>query len=175
MDLRPADKEVLESWTRASTMPAGLVQRARIVLLAGDGLGTGEIMAGRCQPLWDRFFRDSLSRRLLLRLVDPGDARERKRCRRLADEALRVGGVGTIEHGRPLRLDGSGSAVVDVGGRVIGDAGMAMLVVVPTEEPRAEAVGVFEAAEAVRELGPVLEGLELALAKGLSFEQCGRL
>jgi transposase len=44
VELPPADRTVLESWTRASSMPAGLAQRARIVLLAADGLGTGEIV-----------------------------------------------------------------------------------------------------------------------------------
>ena len=41
VEVSPTDREVLLSWTRASSMRAGLVQRARIVLLAGDGLGTG--------------------------------------------------------------------------------------------------------------------------------------
>ncbi len=44
VEVRPADREVFESWTRASSMPAGLVRRARIVLLAADGVGTGEIV-----------------------------------------------------------------------------------------------------------------------------------
>jgi transposase len=44
VEVPPADREVLLSWTRASSMRAGLVQRARIVLLAGDGFGTGEIV-----------------------------------------------------------------------------------------------------------------------------------
>ena len=32
--LREGDLEVLESWLRATTVPAGLARRARIVLLA---------------------------------------------------------------------------------------------------------------------------------------------
>jgi hypothetical protein len=36
--------EVLESWTRSTAIRAGLAQRARIVLLAGDGVGTNEIV-----------------------------------------------------------------------------------------------------------------------------------
>ena len=39
----PRDRVVLESWLRAPSMPAGLAQRARIVLLAADGVGTNEI------------------------------------------------------------------------------------------------------------------------------------
>ena len=44
VDVVPSDKAELESWLRAPTMPAGLVQRARIVLLAAEGHGTGEIV-----------------------------------------------------------------------------------------------------------------------------------
>jgi transposase len=38
------DREVLTSWTRSPSVRAGLAQRARIVLLAADGIGTGEIV-----------------------------------------------------------------------------------------------------------------------------------
>src|SRR3954451_15074291 len=44
VDLSPRDREVLESWTRSTAIRAGLAQRARIVLLAGDGVGTNEIV-----------------------------------------------------------------------------------------------------------------------------------
>ncbi|HEX3426792.1 MAG TPA: IS630 family transposase [Acidimicrobiales bacterium] len=44
VEVPAADREVLLAWTRASSMRAGLAQRARIVLLAGDGLGSGEIV-----------------------------------------------------------------------------------------------------------------------------------
>jgi transposase len=44
VEVPPADREELMGWTRASSMRAGLAQRARIVLLAADGLGTGEIV-----------------------------------------------------------------------------------------------------------------------------------
>ncbi len=40
----PEDRAVLESWLRAGTMQAALVQRARIVLLTADGHRTGEVM-----------------------------------------------------------------------------------------------------------------------------------
>src|SRR4029453_19522080 len=53
------------------------------------------------------------------------------------------------------------------GGVVEPDPGVAVLVVVPAEEPGAEGVGVLQAAEPVGELGPVLEGLELAFAVGI--------
>ena len=35
---------MLTSWTRSSSIRAGLAQRARVVLLAADGLGTNEIV-----------------------------------------------------------------------------------------------------------------------------------
>jgi hypothetical protein len=38
------DREVLESWLRAPSMPAGLVRRARIVLLAADGVPVTDIV-----------------------------------------------------------------------------------------------------------------------------------
>jgi transposase len=44
VELSPRDREVLESWTRSTAIRAGLAQRARIVLLAGDGVGTNEIV-----------------------------------------------------------------------------------------------------------------------------------
>jgi transposase len=44
VEVPPRDREVLASWTRSPSMPAGLVQRARIVLLAADGVGTNEIV-----------------------------------------------------------------------------------------------------------------------------------
>jgi transposase len=39
------DREQSVVWTRASTIPAGLAQRARIVLLAADGLSHTESAA----------------------------------------------------------------------------------------------------------------------------------
>jgi len=41
--LRAGDSDVLRSWVRASTVSAGLAQRARIVLLAADGMMNTEI------------------------------------------------------------------------------------------------------------------------------------
>jgi DNA invertase Pin-like site-specific DNA recombinase len=43
LGLREADREKLMAWSRASTVPAGLAQRARIVLLAADGVSHAEI------------------------------------------------------------------------------------------------------------------------------------
>ena len=44
VEVPPRDREVLASWVRATSIRAGLAQRARIVLLAGEGLGTNEIV-----------------------------------------------------------------------------------------------------------------------------------
>ena len=44
VDVPPRDLELLRSWTRSPSVRAGLAQRARIVLLAGEGLGTNEIV-----------------------------------------------------------------------------------------------------------------------------------
>ncbi|MCW2811990.1 MAG: family transposase [Friedmanniella sp.] len=38
LGLRSGDRELLESWTRSSSIRARLAQRARIVLLAADGV-----------------------------------------------------------------------------------------------------------------------------------------
>jgi hypothetical protein len=43
LGLRPDDRELLESWTRSSTIRAGLAQRARIVLLAAAGISNTQI------------------------------------------------------------------------------------------------------------------------------------
>ncbi len=45
VDVPPGDREVLESWLRAPSMSAGLARRARIVLLAADGVAVKDIVA----------------------------------------------------------------------------------------------------------------------------------
>jgi len=59
--LSPAEREELLSWTRAQSLKAGLAQRARIVLLADEGVGTNEIVTrvGVSKPTviaWKRRF-----------------------------------------------------------------------------------------------------------------------
>jgi transposase len=44
MDLPAEDRAQLRRWMRSPSMAAGLAQRARIVLLAGEGVGTNEIV-----------------------------------------------------------------------------------------------------------------------------------
>jgi transposase len=43
LGLRDGDRERLTGWTRSSSLRAGLAQRARIVLLAADGVSNTEI------------------------------------------------------------------------------------------------------------------------------------
>ena len=43
VEVPPDDREVLQGWLRSPSIRAGLAQRARIVLLAADGIQTGEI------------------------------------------------------------------------------------------------------------------------------------
>jgi Winged helix-turn helix len=59
VEVPPRDREVLASWVRSPSIWAGLVQRARIVVLAADGLGTNEIArrTGASKPkviLWKK-------------------------------------------------------------------------------------------------------------------------
>jgi transposase len=44
VEVSPRDREALASWTRSPSIRAGLALRARIVLLAAEGLGTSEIV-----------------------------------------------------------------------------------------------------------------------------------
>jgi hypothetical protein len=89
------------------------------------------------------------------------------------DEAFGVGGVGRIENLCAVSADRVGAAVVDISGCVERDAGVAVLVLVPTEEVTARTVGVFEAAEPGREVGPVRQGADLALAVGFVVRAAG--
>src|ERR1700712_179837 len=63
VDVPPRDREVLESWLRSPSIRAGAAQRARIVLLAADGIGTNEIArrVGCSKPTvinWKRRYSD---------------------------------------------------------------------------------------------------------------------
>jgi transposase len=44
VEVAPRDRAELEGWLRSPSLRAGLAQRARIVLLAADGVGTNEIV-----------------------------------------------------------------------------------------------------------------------------------
>jgi transposase len=61
VELSARDRDELVSWTRSPSMKAGLAQRARVVLLAADGVGTTEIVrrVGLSKPAvigWKRRF-----------------------------------------------------------------------------------------------------------------------
>ena len=43
LKLRPGDRSVLESWVRSGTVEARVAKRARIVLLAADGVSNRDI------------------------------------------------------------------------------------------------------------------------------------
>src|SRR6476469_3723628 len=61
VELSARDRNELLSWTRSPSLRAGLAQRARVVLLAADGVGTSEIVrrVGLSKPAvigWKRRF-----------------------------------------------------------------------------------------------------------------------
>jgi len=63
LEVSASDREVLVSWTRSPSMRAGLARRARVVLLAAEGVGTGEIVrrVGMSKPAvidWKRRYAD---------------------------------------------------------------------------------------------------------------------
>ena len=55
-----------------------------------------------------------------------------------------MGGVDGVQHPGPVGSDQLGPAVVDIGGGVEADPGVAVFVVVPAEEPGTEGVGVLK-------------------------------
>jgi hypothetical protein len=89
--------------------------------------------------------------------VDPGGCRELGWFGVPADEPFGVAGVGGGQDVSADRVDGRGVSMVDVVRGVPGDAGMSVFGVVPTEEALAEGSGVFDAAEGVGEVRPVLQ------------------
>ena len=97
--LREGDLEVLESWLRATTVPAGLARRARIVLLAAQGMANSRIAqaVGVSVPTvvaWRRRYQAGGVRRLedALRSGRPGQVpRERVVAATLAPPPKRYG------------------------------------------------------------------------------------
>src|SRR4051794_20622035 len=78
--LRSGDRAVLEGWTRSSTVRAGAAKRARIVLLAADGVGNRRIaeLVG-ASPTTVISWRERYQHRGLAGLTDrdrPGRPRE---------------------------------------------------------------------------------------------------
>src|SRR3546814_25750 len=88
-------------------------------------------------------------------------------------ESFGTCGVGGIEDDLAGGSDLVGAAVVNVGGGVEPDAGVAVVVVVVLEERVAERPGVVEAGEALRERRRVLQRLELGFAEGVVVAHVG--
>ena len=85
-------------------------------------------------------------------------------------------GVGGVEDDGALLADELGSPVVDVGGGVEPDAGVAVLVVVPAEEAAAEGAGVVRSSRTGRGTsGRYLRVRNWLSLNGLSLLTCGRL
>ena len=84
LEVRGKDKSKLRSWVRASGIRAGLAQRARIVLLAGQGMSNTEIATrvGVSRPTVIHW-RDRYAEGGLAALAD----RQRSGRRRRVDEA----------------------------------------------------------------------------------------
>ena len=74
-----------------------------------------------------------------------------------------MGLEGLLEDSGALLEPLLGSAVVDVSRGQQGEATVPVLVVVPGEEGAAQGAGVFDRAEAVGKLRPILQRLELRL------------
>ena len=84
------------------------------------------------------------------------------------------GGVGRVQGELALSADLAGGAVVDAGGGVQPDAGVAVLVVVVGEELLGERAGVGQGPEALGKTGAYFSVLNAASENGLSLETCGR-
>lgn len=91
------------------------------------------------------------------------------------DKAFGIGNVGGEEHLIALLAGGLGQAVVDRSQGHQAQAGVIVLVVVPAEEGPGPGTGVLRGAEAVGEVGPVLEGLEVGLGVGVVVSGIGLL
>lgn len=78
-------------------------------------------------------------------------------------EAVRVFRTRRSECRRAFLGDAGGVAVVDIRGRVVADAGVLMVMVVPVHETADEGPGVVDRGEAIGELRPVFHGLEQGL------------
>jgi hypothetical protein len=90
------------------------------VVLFLDRVGWGRKMSRGVRQVW-------------LGRVDPGDVGDLG-CDGWSSEAVGFEGVGVVEDGLAVGSDGVVVAVVDAGGGVVADAGVAVVVVVVVEE-----------------------------------------
>ncbi len=79
-----------------------------------------------------------------------------------ANEPLRMGGEGSIEHAGTGRMEPLGGTVVDGGRGHQPDSGVAVLVVVPADERSAVSADVLDRVKLGGELGPVVQGFEIS-------------
>ena len=106
-------------------------------------------------------------------MVDPRDYRENRWRGDLADESFGVLRIGVEKDDSALFSDRFGPAVVHVGWGMKSNARMTMIVVIPSEKSGTVGVGVFEAAEAIGEVGSVLEGPELRFTERVVITDMG--
>jgi hypothetical protein len=96
------------------------------------------------------------------RWIDPGGGGE---CRRLGCDALEADGIGgerSIERDGALLGQRRSGAIVDGGRSHQTDSAVAVFMVVPVEEVPAVSASVLDRAEAIGEVGSVLQGFEPA-------------
>jgi len=106
--------------------------------------------------------------------VDPDRLGGALRCWGAALEAVGVGREGGGVQGSGAGLqDGRGAAIVDIFRGDEGDAAVAMLGVVPGEEPSTVCSGVLDRAEAFGEVRAILQGLELGLGERVVVADVG--
>ena len=84
-----------------------------------------------------------------------------------------MSGPGLAEHGLPSGDDLFGVTEVDLFGGQHGDAAMAVLGIIPTEERATEGLGLALIPEPPRKRGMVLQGLELSLGKRIVIRDLG--
>src|SRR3954453_18523607 len=97
--------------------------------------------------------------------IDPRGFGDRRRFGRFADEPFRVCGVGGVEYAGALVTDCLGEAVVDVGGGMQAQPGVAGFIVIPTEKILTVQSSFLDRAEPAGEVGPVFQRLKLGLAE----------
>ena len=74
-----------------------------------------------------------------------------------------MGGERGVERDGALRGQRRGGAIVDGGRRHQADSAVAVLMIVPVEEPPAVGASVLDRAEAIGEVGSVFQGFKLRL------------
>ena len=105
--------------------------------------------------------------------IDPDGGGQAGRLGAFPLEPLWVGDESGLQGFGAFQVHRLGLAEVDGGRGHVADARVAMRLVVPGEELLAMAAGILDAAEAVREIGTVLQRLELGLGIGVVVRDIG--